>query len=593
MKFQEPMQIPKSLFPFIIFFLKKYKLGLFVFLFVALIWSVELSISPYLLKLIIDGVNQQTNYPNQLLNVILWPAIFYASMSVLLNLTFRIYDWTCLILFPKIKTDIIMGTFNYLSQHSYNYFQENFAGSLAKKVQDLAQSTEPVIKTISEMFIPRTMAVIAATYMLSLVSPIFSAILLFWAIIFITISSILALHFSHYATEFAESYSQLNGSLVDSISNIVTSKMFANEHFEEARINNSLLTVNVKDRRMQRAMMILYFIQGVGVTILVVSMLATLIYGRIHSWITVGDFAFVLSLSMSITMITWDLAQQMVRFTQDVGKCQQALSIIVPKHAIQDQKDAQQILITQGKIEFRQINFSYLNNTPLFQQFSLVIPAGQKVGLVGFSGSGKSTFAKLILRLFDLQSGSILVDDCDIKTVTQRSLRQQIAMIPQDPELFHRSILENIRYGRPSATDGEVIEAAKKAYCDDFIQQLPNGYHALVGERGVKLSGGQRQRIAIARAILKEAPILILDEATSSLDSATEHQIQQGLHLLMKNKTTIVIAHRLSTLQEMDRILFFQEGAIIEDGSLKELRAKNGHFAKLWNMQSGGYLPEL
>ena len=584
--------LPKTLGSFILFFLKKHKLGLFVFFAVALIWSIELSISPYLLKLIIDGVNQQAAHPGQLLSVILWPAIFYAGMSVFLNITFRIYDWMCLILFPKIKTDIIMATFTYLSQHSYNYFQENFAGSLAKKIQDLAQSTEPVIKVISEMFVPRAMAIFMASFMLAIVSPIFSAILFVWATIFIAVSSFLALYFSHHATEYAESYSQLNGSLVDSISNITTSKIFANEHFEESRINASLLNVNIKDRTMQRSMMKLYFIQGIGITFLVTFMLITLIYGRMHGWITVGDFAFVLSLSFSISMTIWDLAQQLVRFTQDIGKCQQALSIITPTPAIQDQVMAKPLVIYRGEIHFNHIHFSYLKNRTLFKEFSLLIPAGQKIGLVGFSGSGKSTFAKLILRLFDLQFGSILIDNQDIKTVTQRSLRQQIAMIPQEPESFHRTIMENIRYGRPDATDTEVITAAEKAHCDEFIQQLPENYQALVGERGVKLSGGQRQRIAIARAILKAAPILILDEATSSLDSATEHHIQQGLHSLMNNKTTIVIAHRLSTLQKMDRILFFKDGAIIEDGTLEELRAKNGYFAKLWDMQSGGYLPQ-
>lgn len=310
-----------------------------------MIWSVELSITPYLLKLIIDGVNQQVDHPDLLLNAILWPVIFYASMSIFLNITFRIYDWTCLILFPKLKTDIIMSTFRYLSQHAYSYFQENFAGSLAKKIQDLAQSTEPVIKVISEMFIPRVMAILIASCMLAIVSPLFSAILLVWATVFITISSLLALYFSHHATEYAESYSQLNGSLVDSISNITTSKIFANEHFEESRIHESLSRVNIKDQTMQRSMMKLYFIQGIGITFLVIFMLVTLIYGRTKGWITVGDFAFVLSLSFSISMTIWDLAQQLVRFTQDIGKCRQALSIITPALAIQDPLMAKPLVI--------------------------------------------------------------------------------------------------------------------------------------------------------------------------------------------------------------------------------------------------------
>jgi ATP-binding cassette subfamily B protein len=218
---------------------------------------------------------------------------------------------------------------------------------------------------------------------------------------------------------------------------------------------------------------------------------------------------------------------------------------------------------------------------------SVTIHPGEKVGLVGYSGAGKSTFMKLILRLMDIKSGAILIDGQNIATVTKESLRKNIVTIPQETELFHRSIMENIRFAKPEATDEEVKAAADKAHCTEFIEQLPEGYESLVGERGVKLSGGQRQRIAIARAFLKNAPILLLDEATSALDTATERLIQKSLHEVMQHKTTIVIAHRLSTLKDMDRVLFFEKGAIVEQGSLSELLARpDGKFAKLWKMQS-------
>ena len=226
----------------------------------------------------------------------------------------------------------------------------------------------------------------------------------------------------------------------------------------------------------------------------------------------------------------------------------------------------------------------------LFEKESVSIEAGQKVGLVGYSGSGKSTFVNLILRLYDVKNGSILIDDQDIKNVTQSSLRNSIAMIPQDPSLFHRSLMENIRYGSMSATDEDVVLAAKKAHAHEFISALPQKYDSLVGDKGVKLSGGQRQRIAIARATLKNAPILILDEATSQLDSVTENLIQESLLELMKNKTTIVIAHRLSTLLHMDRILVFDKGKIVEDGTHSELFAKSGLYKHLWDAQVGGFL---
>jgi ATP-binding cassette subfamily B protein len=257
-----------------------------------------------------------------------------------------------------------------------------------------------------------------------------------------------------------------------------------------------------------------------------------------------------------------------------------------------DKPKATALNCTHGKITFDQVKFHYKGTEKLFQNKSIEIQAGQKVGLVGYSGGGKSTFVNLILRLYEVIDGAILIDGQDIRDVTQDSLRENIAMIPQDPSLFHRSLMENIRYGRVDSTDQEVIEAAKKAHAHEFIEKLKQGYDSLVGERGVKLSGGQRQRIAIARAILKNAPILILDEATSQLDSVTESLIQESLWELIQNKTTIVIAHRLSTLLHMDRILVFDKGKIVEDGTHGELLAKGGLYKNLWDAQVGGFFPD-
>ena len=277
---------------------------------------------------------------------------------------------------------------------------------------------------------------------------------------------------------------------------------------------------------------------------------------------------------------------------KEMGTIRPALSLVIQKHAITDFLGEKDLNISKGEIHFENVTFNYLKNTNLFKNQNLVIEAGQKVGLVGFSGSGKTTFVNLMLRFFELNEGRILIDGQDIAKVTQDSLRTHIAMIPQEPMLFHRTLLENIRYGRLDASDEEVLEAAKKAHCHEFIMKLEQGYETMVGERGIKLSGGQRQRIAIARAILKNAPILILDEATSALDSVTEKLIQASLKVLMKGRTTIVIAHRLSTLADMDRILVFKQGQIVEDGPQEELLKKEGHFAKLYALQSGGLLPE-
>lgn len=269
-----------------------------------------------------------------------------------------------------------------------------------------------------------------------------------------------------------------------------------------------------------------------------------------------------------------------------------ALTLISTSHEIKDAPSAQLMAVTAGRIQFKDVTFSYKKGKPIFENLSVDILPGQRVGLVGFSGSGKSTFVNLIMRSYDIQKGAISIDGQNIAAVTSHSLREKIAMIPQDPSLFHRTLMENIRYGRFDATDEEVIEASKRAHCHGFIEELDEKYHSLVGERGVKLSGGQRQRIAIARAILKNAPILILDEATSSLDSVTEKIIQKSLDDLMKNRTTLVIAHRLSTLSHLDRILVFDQGKIVEDGTTEALLQKNGYFARLWNMQADGFLPD-
>lgn len=291
-------------------------------------------------------------------------------------------------------------------------------------------------------------------------------------------------------------------------------------------------------------------------------------------------------------MMAWLAGLELPNLFQECGVCRQALTVIQDKHEIVDAPDAKPLKVRRGEIVFENVSFHYAHNRNIFEDKNLVIKAGSKVGLVGFSGSGKSTFVHLILRYFDVEAGRILIDGQDIKNVTQNSLREQIALIPQDTTLFHRTLMENIRYGRLEATDEEVVAAAKRAHAHEFIEKTSHQYHTVAGERGVSLSGGQRQRIAIARAVLKDAPIFILDEATSSLDSVTEKKIQEGLEFLMDAHTCIVIAHRLSTLSNMDRILVFKEGKIVEDGTHYELLEADGHYAHMWNMQAGGFLPD-
>ncbi len=388
----------------------------------------------------------------------------------------------------------------------------------------------------------------------------------------------------------AAAESGVMGELVDVFGNHSSVRVFSREAYEKGRMEPCL----EKQRKTYEAMhfysLKMMIVQGLLIAMMMGGGAYGLIYFYSKNLVTMGDFALIFGLSMEIGHMMWFTMSKVDEFNQVVGRCKQSLGALMKPREIQDKEGAGVLQCKRGEIVFKNVQFDYKGTEALFQNKSIEIKAGQKVGLVGYSGGGKSTFVNLILRLYEVSDGAILIDGQDIREVTQESLRENIAMIPQDPSLFHRSLMENIRYGRINARDEEVVEAARKAHAHEFIVRLPQGYDSLVGERGVKLSGGQRQRIAIARAILKNAPILILDEATSQLDSVTENLIQESLWELMQKKTTIVIAHRLSTLLNMDRILVFDKGKIVEDGTHGELLAKNGVYKTLWEAQVGGFL---
>ncbi|HCJ1109657.1 TPA: ABC transporter ATP-binding protein [Legionella pneumophila] len=591
----EIKNLPDKLTPFVWRYLKHKKWYLAGFILTALVWAIEMSLSPYLLKVIIDTVIRYSADQTKMITAIILPATVYASMSIIINLNFRLYDYVNLQLYPYIRSSVERDVICYLLHHSHTFFQNTFAGALTKKIADLMENIEPLISIPNEWFYPRLFAaIIACGTLYQVVHPIFSMILFSWALLFVLLSYIASKGAERYSRTFSENISQLSGSVSDSVSNVMSTKLFDNIAHEVSNIDTILNRVVKSDRKLSWYNLKINFLQGLGGSVLIVSMLIALIYGLKLGWVSAGDFALVLTLSITFMWGIHDMGKQMQRYSKVVGTCNQALSIIKQPHEITDLPNAQPLQVTQGQLSFSEVSFHYENNKPLFKNLTITINPGEKVGLVGYSGGGKSTFIKLILRLMEIQSGQILIDAQDIKEVTKGSLRRQIGTIPQEPELFHRSILENIKFARVGATDEEVIDAAKKARCHDFIMDLPEQYQSLVGERGVKLSGGQKQRIAIARAFLKNAPILLLDEATSSLDSLTENEIHEALHEVMANKTTIVIAHRLSTLKDMDRILVFVNGVIVEDGSLENLlKNQYGHFYKLWQMQAEGFIPPV
>jgi ABC-type multidrug transport system fused ATPase/permease subunit len=321
------------------------------------------------------------------------------------------------------------------------------------------------------------------------------------------------------------------------------------------------------------------------------------LYGWVHGRMTAGDFVMVTTLTGSLLQTAYTLGQRIPDFYDQLGSAIESIDTLIVPATVRDEPGAGTLAVTSGAIHFERIAFAYeprgrgRGSRNIVQDFELYIPAGQRVGLVGPSGAGKTTLMGLLLRMHDVTGGAIRIDGTDIRDVTQESLRGSIGLIPQDTNLFHRSLLENIRYGRPDATDAEVIEAARRAHAHEFIAELEHGYDTLVGERGIKISGGQRQRIAIARAILRDAPILLLDEATSALDSHSEQKIQEAMKEAMAGKTVIAIAHRLSTVMDMDRLIVLDRGVIVADGSHAGLLLQGGLYAELWRKQSGGFNP--
>jgi ATP-binding cassette subfamily B protein len=492
---------------------------------------------------------------------------------------------------PKLQAAIRLEMFDHIQHHSPRYFNEKFAGSLANKVTDMTTQVELIIQQLFWPILPACIACIAGCIVLWFVHSTFAWLLLTWIIIHACIILKFSRRIDLYEHEHGETRGTLIGKIVDSFTNNFAVNLFYRFKYEK----NALISYqNVEEKTNIKARQFAEKVNCLSSTTFFIGNFLLLngfiLYFWLHSQITTGQVVQVFNTVWNITSIMWIIARVLPLFFQSFGSCKQAYSVMLDPQDMDDKVDAKPLTTLSGEISFENVCFHY-GEKKLFEKKHVRIKGGEKVGLVGYTGAGKSTFVSLILRFFPLQDGKICIDDQDIANVTLQSLRKQIALIPQDPVLFHRTLRENISYGKPEATEAEILRAAKLAHCDEFIRTIPGGFDAKVGERGTKLSGGEKQRIAIARAILVEAPILILDEATSSLDSVTEKYIQDSLNTLMQNRTTLVIAHRLSTLSRMDRILVFDQGKIIEEGTHTALILKQGLYARMWNMQVGGFLP--
>lgn len=586
------MSLPKKIAPFIWHFIKKQPLPFFVVILAGMIWSINEMFFPYFIKWIINDITNYHGVPKLIYHVLWQPLILLAVLWVLMEFAMRTQGITLIYLFPNFRANIRDTVFNYIKHHSHQYFTENFAGSIAKKLSELPNSCQSLTEIMFFNFLPILLAFVIAFGLMVKTKLLFAVILLIWFVLHMGFTVIFMSSNNQRWERHSEAVSTLSGKIVDILTNMLTVRLFARGKYESAYLNQYQQDEISKAHKALWSVELMRIFQGISAIVFMIAMISTLIHGWINGWVTIGDFSLIGMLSFWILGMIWYMSYQLMIFMRETATVREALNLVSVGHDILDSDTATPLDITAGTIKFDNVSFGYHQKRPVFQNLNVTIKSGQKVGLVGFSGSGKSTFVNLLLRFYDINSGQILIDNQDISKVLQDSLRDQIAMIPQDPTLFHRSLKENISYGNLNASDDDIIAASKLAHCHEFIKELPEGYETLVGERGVKLSGGQRQRIAIARAIVKNAPILILDEATSSLDSITEKFIQQSLHTLMKDRTTIVIAHRLSTLADMDRILVFAQGRIVEDGTIDDLIKNDGHFAKLWQMQKDGFLPE-
>ncbi len=573
------------------FYLKSRKTLLAIFIFEALQAACTILL-PYAIKEIIDAVTLANETGADIFVASRDAMILFAGLNLGIVLFSRASGAALVMTGPYLRAEIRKSLFSYLQHHSHRYFISHFAGSLASRIAEVSTSCMHSLWTLTFDFYPLIIKSVVALIVLFNTSGDLALVLSLWLGIYVYVSYLLARRCRVLAEDFAAARSLVTGKVVDSVTNVMNAKMFARRQYEEDYLTDYLNHEVDHALRTYWYMEKLRWFQFTAAMVLMVAMVGYALKIWSEGSMTVGEFSMVAGLAIMLIEAARGLSRSFLEFFEYLGNIADGVAVFVQPHEIVDAADAKALQVERGEIAFKDVTFIYKEGLQVFEHLDVTIEPKQQVGLVGFSGSGKSTFVNLILRLFEFQGGAIEIDGQSILSVTQDSLRESVSMIPQDPQLFHRSLMENIRYGRLDATDDEVVEAAKKAHAHEFILQTELQYESLVGERGVKLSGGQRQRIAIARAILKDSPILILDEATSALDSVTEKKIQLGLDNLMKGRTVVVVAHRLSTISHMDRILVFDQGKIIEDGTHQQLLTRNGHYAHLWNMQAGGFLPE-
>ncbi|MCD8523850.1 MAG: ABC transporter ATP-binding protein/permease [Saccharospirillaceae bacterium] len=599
---EHPQQPPAGIFAFCRHYTRGLEVPLvFMSILTAMLAVLEVMMFGFMGNLV-DWLSQRT--PDTLLSEE-GDRLLLMSIMVLLVMPLVVWLHTLLVhqtLLGNYPMKIRWLTHRYLLKQSLGFYQDEFAGRLATKVMQTALAVRETVMKLMDLAVYILVYFTSVLVMVALSDWRLMLPMLAWLALYICAQLYFVPKLKGIATEQADARSTMTGRVVDSYTNIQTVKLFSHTERETGYARESMEGFMDTVYRQMR------LVTGLNITVNIINYLLAFTIAAIAVWlwmddaISVGAIAIAISLALRINgMAQWIMWEVSALF-ENIGTVADGMKTLSKTPQVQDAEKADTLNVSRGEIRLEQAGFHYKShddnqNKHVFEALDIHIKAGEKVGLVGRSGAGKSTLVNLLLRFYDLDSGRILIDGQNIKNVTQDSLRKHIGMVTQDTSLLHRSVRENILYGRPDASEAELLEATRKAEAHEFIQELHDpegntGYDAQVGERGVKLSGGQRQRIAIARVLLKDAPILILDEATSALDSEVEAAIQQSLYRLMENKTVIAIAHRLSTIAAMDRLIVLDQGRIAEQGTHQELIAKGGIYAQLWAHQTGGFIGE-